>query len=239
MHGRFGRQSAGTLRVFDQDPLRLNDAQLARLAYVPQEDLPFPELTAREYMRYLAGFYESFDGTFALSLLKRWETPTNSTLQQLSLGQRQRVEVARALAAQPELLLLDEPLSGVDPLARRQIIEELLSFAHGRDSAVVFTTHILSDIEQLSVDLALLREGRIQFRESISALKQRYVLLRQPWPESQPVPTFDLASAVRRSARGELVLLWERARFCAEDPSLSGFEASTPSLEDLFVELGG
>jgi ABC-2 type transport system ATP-binding protein len=224
----------GQIRVFGQDPRTLGDAELARLAYVAQGEAPFPDFSARDYVRYLAGFYPSFDVPFALGLLKRWDTPLKQPLQTLSLGQRQRVEVARALGVRPQLLLLDEPLSGVDPLARRQVLDELVGFARLSDCAVLFTTHILSDIEQLGVELALLRDGQIQFRESISSLKSRYALVRRDGDATEP--RWAQARSVRPDPRGGWIAIIERDRL----PELSDADhLAVPTLEDLFVELGG
>ena len=103
-------------------------------------------------------------------LLERWAVPRDIEIGRMSGGQQQRLSLIRALAHEPELLVLDEPMASLDPLARRDFLRELVEQVLDRGTTVVFSTHILSDLERVAFNVAFLREGRIALQAPLDEL---------------------------------------------------------------------
>ncbi|MGH8279666.1 MAG: ATP-binding cassette domain-containing protein [Gammaproteobacteria bacterium] len=116
---------AGRALVFGEPALRLSDRSKERLGYVPQQPDALAWLTAAQMFDYLARFYPRWDHRYAERMLARWQIPPDKLLAKLSPGERQRVDIIRVLAPQPELLVLDEPAAALDPIARRELLREI------------------------------------------------------------------------------------------------------------------
>ena len=152
---------SGEAFVFGEPALKLSDWAKERLAYVPQQPEALAWLSAQQLLDYVGRFYPRWDAAFAKKTLERWQIQPNKLLAKLSPGERQRVDLIRALASQPELLVLDEPAAALDPVARRELLREIALRAGEAGTTVLFSTHIVSDLERVASDVAFLHEGRL------------------------------------------------------------------------------
>jgi len=215
--------------------------RMHRIGFVPQTFDLFPWMKVRAYLEFTAAFYARWDQALAARLLQTWELDPAQKIGQLSQGQRQKLAIVRAIAPQPDLLVLDEPVASLDPQARRAFMTELLELMRHPGKTVIFSTHITADLERAGADIALLRDGRIQFTRPLAELRERFVravLTRDAgWSETPAV-----AGLLKASVAGaELQLLLEDAdpaalRTLADDTGAQ-LRLETPTLEDLFVEL--
>jgi ABC-2 type transport system ATP-binding protein len=228
---------SGEARVFGEPALRLSDDAKARLAYVPQQPEALAWLTAQQMLDYVGRFYPRWDAAFAHKTLERWKIQPNKLLAKLSPGERQRVDLIRALASQPELLVLDEPAAALDPVARRELLREVALRAGESGTTVLFSTHIVSDLERVASEIAFLHEGRLLLHCGVDETKERYARLWLPAKTSAAAPAQALGR--RRHEDGSLSLVVERdARGqWPEAASLPGARIDALGLEDLFVEI--
>lgn len=231
------RPLAGEARVFGESAHMLSDQAKARLAYVPQQPEALGWLTATQLFDYVGRFYPQWDARFAATTLERWKLAPNKLLAKLSPGERQRVDLIRALASQPKLLVLDEPAAALDPVARRELLREVALRAGESGTTVLFSTHIVSDLERIASDIAFLHEGKLLLHCACDDTKERYGRLWLPASMSAAAPTASLSR--RRHEDGSLSLVVERdtgGRW-PEAAQLPGARVDALGLEDLFVEV--
>jgi heme exporter protein A len=157
------RPSAGRLALFGAAAASAPPALRRRIGYVGHESLCYPDLTAGENLAFYARLYEVPDGVRRVHELLVWaglEGAARRPVRVYSRGMSQRLALARALLHRPELLLLDEPFTGLDPEAARALDERLLAL-RAAGCAVVFTTHDLERVATLATRAAILHRGRI------------------------------------------------------------------------------
>ncbi|HTC26169.1 ABC transporter ATP-binding protein [Dyella sp.] len=228
---------SGTAFIFGEPALKLSDEAKSRIAYVPQQPEALAWLTAQQMLDFVGRFYPRWDSAFAKSTLERWKIQPNRLLAKLSPGERQRVDLIRALASQPELLVLDEPAAALDPVARRELLRELALRAGEAGTTVLFSTHIVSDLERVASEVAFLHDGKILLRSGVDDTKERYARLWLPAKISAVAPSQSLSR--RRNEDGSLSLIVERdaAGRWPEASTLPGARIDALGLEDLFVEI--
>jgi ABC-2 type transport system ATP-binding protein len=132
-----------------------------RIGYVPQTSASFTWLSGKAMLDYIAAFYPTFDREYAENLTERWKVSLKTPIEALSPGQQQRLSIVRALAPRPNLLVLDEPISSLDPPTRIAVIEELLAEQARRPLTVIFSSHITSDLMRLCSHFSVLAGGKI------------------------------------------------------------------------------
>jgi ABC-2 type transport system ATP-binding protein len=228
---------SGSAMVFGEPALKLSDAAKARVAYVPQQPEALAWLTAGQMLDFVGRFYPRWDAAFANSTLDRWEIQPNRLLGKLSPGERQRVDLIRALASQPDLLVLDEPAAALDPVARRELLREIALRAGESGTTVLFSTHIVSDLERVASDVAFLHNGKLLLRCGVDDTKERYGRLWMPAKMTAAAPAQSLSR--RRNEDGSLSMIVERDAQdrWPEAATLPGARIDALGLEDLFVEI--
>lgn len=228
---------AGLAQVFGEPALELSDAAKGRLAYVPQQPEALAWLSATQMLDYVGRFYPRWDSGFVKATLTRWDIPANKLLAKLSPGERQRVDLIRALASRPDLLVLDEPAAALDPVARRELLREVALRAGEAGTTVLFSTHIVSDLERVASEVAFLHQGRLLIHCGVDETKERYARLWLPARLAAAAPSGTLSR--RRHDDGSLSLVVERdagGRW-PEAAQLGGARLDALGLEDLFVEI--
>ena len=170
------RTNVGHLRVLGEEPWQ-NPGLLARIGFCPDYDFLPPELKGREYLRFVAGLHgmerdrataRAKEVLDIVSMTRDADRPMGG----YSKGMRQRIKIAGALIHEPQLLLLDEPLTGTDPLIRKEIIDLVkdLNKVHGHD--VIVSSHVLHEIERMTHQVALIFKGRSVASGDISEIRQ-------------------------------------------------------------------
>ena len=164
---------AGKVTLFGEDVARLSDGARARIGYVPQQSDLFEWLTPHQLLAYFKALYPRWNDAKVDALLARWgfdSAMCGKPVSQLSGGEKQRLSIIRALAHDPELLILDEPVSSLDPVGRRDFLREMIDGVIERGTSVLFSTHILSDLERVALDVAFLKGGKIALQGPLDDL---------------------------------------------------------------------
>jgi ABC-2 type transport system ATP-binding protein len=168
--------TAGTVRILGHDT---NDHYVrARIGYLPEQPYFYDYLTARELLEYCAelfGYSRVDRRARAVALLRRVhldESAWNRQLRKFSKGMLQRVGLAQALVNDPEVVVLDEPMSGLDPIGRRQVRDLIAGLRHS-GVTVFFSSHIIADIEVLCDRVAILQKGRLAHLGRLDDLRRR------------------------------------------------------------------
>lgn len=134
--------------------------------------------TAGDMEKILSGVYKSWDRTLYRNYLERFGLPRNKQIGSFSKGMKMKLSLICALAHKPQLLILDEATTGLDPVVRDEILDLFLEFIRDKERSVFFSSHITSDIQKIADDVVLIRQGRIIFEESKSGLVHRYGIAR-------------------------------------------------------------
>ncbi len=227
---------AGTVRLFGQQASRPDDAARARIGYVPQQSDLFDSFTAAQLLAYFRSFYPRWNEAKVDGLLSRWDIDRHQRIGKLSGGQQQRLSIIRALAHEPDLLVLDEPVASLDPAGRRDFLRELVEQVIERGTTVVFSTHILSDLERVAFHMAFMSGGRITLQAPLDDLLDEVRQVSGSPTEVQATLQQAGATALKRTALPdgrERVL----ARVPADTPLPQGTRAEPVTLEDLYMEL--
>ena len=154
------RPTSGAAHIFDLDVSRDAPEIHRRLAYVPSEANLWPSLTGAETLRFLGNIHGSVDDAYREALVERFELTPDKKVRAYSHGNRQKILLIAAFASRADLLLLDEPTTGLDPLME-QVFRTCVGEARDRGQTVLLSSHILSEVEAVCDRVAMLRAGRI------------------------------------------------------------------------------
>jgi ABC-2 type transport system ATP-binding protein len=164
----------GTVRVFGLDPVADPVAVLSRIGYLSEEnDLP-GWMRVDELIRYSRAFYPGWDDSYAEELRRAFTLDNAATIKTLSKGQRSRAGLLVALAYRPELLVLDEPSSGLDPIVRRDILGAVIRTIADEGRTVLFSSHLLDEVEQVADHVTMIRNGTIVMSAPLDEIKASY-----------------------------------------------------------------
>jgi ABC-2 type transport system ATP-binding protein len=168
------RAQSGTVRVFGLDPVADPVGVLSRTGYLSEDnDLP-GWMRVEELMRYSRAFYPSWDDRYADELRQRFALDPSARIKTLSKGQRARAGLLIALAYRPELLLLDEPSSGLDPIVRRDILGAILRTIADEGRTVLFSSHLLDEVEEVADHVTMMNGGRIVLSAPLDEIKRAH-----------------------------------------------------------------
>jgi ABC-2 type transport system ATP-binding protein len=161
----------GTLTVLGTDSRRLSPRELADIGYVSENQAMPSRMSVGAFIHYLRPFYSRWDRALETDLLHRLALPTDRRINDLSHGMRLKLSLACALPFRPRLLVLDEPLGGLDPLVRDEFLESLRSQVG--ETTILMSSHELEEIESLTTHLAYIDRGAVVFQEALSDLQKR------------------------------------------------------------------
>jgi ABC-2 type transport system ATP-binding protein len=182
------RAQTGAVRVFGLDPVKDPVGVLSRVGYLSEDNELPPWMRVHELLRYVRAFYPAWDDAFAEHLRESFAIDPTARVRDLSRGQKARTGLLVALAYRPELLILDEPSTGLDPLARRDILAAVLRTVAQEGRTVVFSSHLLDEVERVSDHVALLDQGRVVVQGPLDDVRASHCVLTLQFDGPQPIP---------------------------------------------------
>jgi ABC-2 type transport system ATP-binding protein len=221
--------TTGSIRVLGEVPG--DPGLLAQVGFVAQDTPLYRDLTVDEHLTMGGKLNPRFALPLAHSRLERLVIPLGRRVGTLSGGQRAQVALALALAKEPELLLLDEPLAALDPLARREFLQALMGAVAEQGMTVVLSSHLLADLERVCDYLIVLSAAHVQVLGTTEELLDQHKLLIGPHRDPQP-PIAGVAQVVRASHTDRQATLLARTDGPIHDPAWKAHEVS---LEDLVL----
>jgi len=225
--------SAGSIAVLGEE-VAATSAQLARVGFVAQDTPLYQSLSVADHLRLGAALNPGWDQTLADARIARLGLDRAQHAGTLSGGQRAQLALTLATAKRPELLVLDEPVASLDPLARREFLGALMEFAAEHTVSVVLSSHLVADLERVCDYLILVAEGHVQLSGEVDELLATHRRLSGPRRESAQLPAGQRVIEEAHTDRQSTLLI--RTQEPIIDPSWSVAEVG---LEDIVLAYMG
>ncbi|MCC6486357.1 MAG: ABC transporter ATP-binding protein [Candidatus Hydrogenedentes bacterium] len=229
----------GEVRVFGVDPTRNPPAVLSQIGYL-SEDRDLPKwMRVKEALRYTQAFYPDWDESYAERLREQFRLPADARIRNLSRGEKAKAGLLLALAHRPQLLLLDEPSSGLDAVARRDILAVVVRSVAEEGRTVVFSSHLLDEVERIVDDVAMIHHGKVALNMSMDELKathhRRVVAFAEPLAAFPEVPC--VLHVEGEGCEWAVITHGEAdaTRAALEQAGARILDETTPSLDSVFV----
>jgi ABC-2 type transport system ATP-binding protein len=191
---------SGSVSVLGFDPVKQDVPMKRVVSYVP-EHVQMPEwMTVKGLMGFGAGVHPRWDKALAEQLRARLELPADRKFSQLSRGMQGKAALMAALASRPELLILDDPTMGLDPVVRREFMESIVAALSDTGTTVFFSSHILDDVERVADWIGILHEGRLVVQSSLDDLQARVKRVIASFRD--PVPDLVLPGTLQHESDG-------------------------------------
>lgn len=229
----------GRCTVLGELSSSLSPAVRARIAFVPQTPGQFPWLSGHAMLRYVSAFYPVFDWDYARDLAGRWKLALRTPIGVLSPGQQQRLSIVRALSTRPDVLTLDEPIASLDPATRIAVIDEIMRERARRPVSIIFSSHLIGDLERLCSKFAVLAGGKIAVIEDVAWFKSLARVTLEGDERALAEMSVPGARLIRKVADGQRVAVVDRSaveRLAAMLPSTILMTADEPDVETLTSE---
>ncbi len=236
------RPDSGTVTV-DGEPVYENPGVKRRMAYIPDEVFYYSQATIRDMARFYRDLYPSFDAEVFEKLSQAFELDRTRPIRKLSRGQQKQAAFWLALSLRPELVVLDEPVDGLDPVMRRQVWSLLLADVAERGTTVLVSSHNLRELEDVCDHVGIMDRGKMLLERSLSELQENMVKIQLALPDGAALPE-DL-EILHENVTGrlrQLILRGNAEELTAKLQTAEPFfmDLLPLSLEEIFIyELGG
>jgi ABC-2 type transport system ATP-binding protein len=232
----------GCSEILGRDSMHLTPEDRGRIGLVTEGHKLYGWMRVRDVLAFEAGTRKRFDQAYCEHHLKRLAIPADRRVRQLSRGQRATLALLVAVAGRPDVLVMDDPAMGLDPVMRREFLDAMIELLGEEGRAVLFSSHILTDVERIADRVGILHGGALIVDATLDDLKRR-VQRRFARVDGPGTAAFDdLACVLRARPRRdgvELLLLdldpEDELELRARSSALS--EPAVPTLEELFIDL--
>jgi len=168
------RPKSGSATIFETPSDKLGRSEFERIGYVSENQTQPNWMTVRQFMNYCRPLYPTWDDDFCRQLLSQFNLPLDRKLKQLSRGMKMKAALISSIAYRPELLVLDEPFGGLDPLVREEFIEGMLEITEQESWTIFISSHDIDEVERLADTVGILNDGRLVLSESVDSLQRRF-----------------------------------------------------------------
>jgi ABC-2 type transport system ATP-binding protein len=232
------RQDSGEIQVLGQKVSSNNTAAKWDIGYVSEDMRLYNAATLEWHMNFIRSIYKNWDDAYAQQLLKRFDLRKEQKLRGFSHGQRVKATLLLALARRPKLLVLDEPTTGLDPIARSEVLNELMAVLSDEQRSVLFSSQNTLDVEQISDQITFIDRGKIVNSSDKESYLQRWRRVRLELPSDLRLPK--LPEVVSSNGEGRLVVVTTDQYSSEMTAKYNAFGATvrsvdTMTLEEIFV----
>lgn len=240
--------SGGTVEVLGTDSRRLGIRDFQRIGYV-SENQELPDwMTLRQLLDYCRPLYPTWDDSLCEKLREQFQLPIRHKLKAMSRGMRMKAALLSSLSYRPDLVVLDEPFSGLDPLSRDQFVDGLMELSEEHSFTLFLSTHDVDEVERLCDTVAFVREGKLILTESTDSLLHRFRRLEATLPENTSPGRSETVQNLKVRQRGTRLSGLEsafttsgeaEARLKTLHPEATGIEYIPMRLRNIIVHLSG
>jgi ABC-2 type transport system ATP-binding protein len=235
------KPDAGMIRVNSVDPWRFTVEDRQRVGYLSEKQTLMPAMRVGALIEFTSTFYPDWDFALCDRVLKRFKLDPKKRIKELSQGATRQVGFLLALAQRPDLLILDEPAATLDVVARREFLDEVLELLREEGKTVLFSSHILSDVERIADEIGIMANGTLKLSEPLDRLKDTVKQVRF-FGFAHGTNGFVVPDAFRLTKTPTEALVTMRLTGETTLPKLAAqhrcqFEVCHLGLEDIFIEL--
>lgn len=222
------RRDSGSIAVLGRDPQHEAIAVREAVGFLAEDQQMFGWMTVPEILGFMAPFYRNWDRALADRYVRQFELPATTRIRHLSKGQNVRLGLILALAHRPELVILDDPALGLDPIMRKEFNRDLISHLQGEGSTVLYSSHLLYEVEPIADTVAILDRGRIVKHAATDALRDsvKQLILSA---EDYAAHRNELECLDVRRERAEVAVVVENAAAAIEKLTIEGGSVSASS----------
>ena len=171
-------RKSGTIKIFGMDNLEHEVAIKSRIGFVYDNPNYYDHLNLKQIKNIIAPFYPTWDETEFKRLVEKFNLPLKKVLKKFSRGMVMKAAIAIALSHHADLILMDEPTSGMDPVFRRELLDLLFQLLQDEKKSILFSTHITSDLERIADYITLIINGKIIFSQNKDEILANYALIK-------------------------------------------------------------
>lgn len=230
----------GSSFVLGDDSRDISERVRNRIGYVPEGHRLYKWMTICEIASFQSRFFSRWDEDYFAEMIRHFGLDSKRRIRQLSAGQRAQVSLALAMAIQPDLLIMDDPTMGVDPVVRRQFLESMIRLIAEAGRTVLFSSHVLSDVERVADRIGIIQAGVLTVDCTLEEFKQRLCQFRVRF--STEVPALDAIEGIvsARIDKSEAILTIVNYDGRSEEALRSAgaveLEPLESALEELFID---
>jgi ABC-2 type transport system ATP-binding protein len=202
------RPDSGKATVFGEEAWNLSAAAKQRIGYVPQTMPGFRWMKAGTFLDYVGSYYQCWNREKVFTLMKEWGITADMRISRMSEGEIQKLSILRALGHEPDLLVFDEPVASLDPLARRDFLRQIVELGMDEKRAMIFSSHIASDLERVASEIVIIKEGVVAYRGELATLQERIRRIRIQSDHNLclPIPVPNIIHSVVSGATAEVTV---------------------------------
>jgi len=236
----------GSVRVFGLSPIENPVAVKKRVGYVAEDQVLPPGSTIGELIAFHRYLFPLWDESLERQLLARFALSSGSKIKHLSKGQARQVALLCAVCHRPELLILDEPAGGLDPAARREFLETSIQLLNREGTAILFSSHHMTDVERIGGRVVLLDQGKVRLDHDLDRLREEICVAMVPRASASDAATIERIQGCLgvRLVFDDWHAVFEGTpetvhRELQESLGVNGIRCANVPLEELFIELVG
>jgi ABC-2 type transport system ATP-binding protein len=235
------KPQSGRVELFGEDAWTRRTHLMERVGIVPEEADAPPEMTIGQIANFCGQVYSRWNSTAVNERLDRFSIKPDARFGTLSKGQKKQVMLAMALAASPQLLVLDDPTLGLDVVARKSLFDEVITDLADRGTTILITTHDLGGVESLADRVGILRDGRMVLDEEMETLKSRFRRIRFANAAVALSTGNLLVASVRQWGNGTeaVVSNYDDVAFERFRSAANVADVAPMSLEEIFIAVAG